>query len=87
MDRVADDWFGVSASAPGALTVEDFDHFSSPTLLVCGEQTKASTRDTVAILREAIPRAKYREILGAGHMSPVTHAALVNEMIVEFIER
>lgn len=87
VDRVADDWFGVSASAPGALTVEDFDRLSSPTLLVCGEKTKASTRDIVAILREAIPQAEYREILGAGHMSPVTHTAAVNELIVDFIER
>lgn len=87
VDRVADDWFGVSASAPGALTVADFERLSSRTLLICGERTKESTRRITEMLREAIPQAEYHEIAGAGHMSPVTHTALVNEVVVGFIER
>lgn len=87
VDRVADDWFGISSYAPGALTAADLRGLSPRTLLLCGEQTRQSTRGIMEILREAIPHAGYREIPGAGHMSPVTHAALVNEMIVEFIER
>jgi pimeloyl-ACP methyl ester carboxylesterase len=87
VDRVADDWFGVSAAAPGALGVADFSGLSSPTLLVRGEATKASTQAIIEILREAIPQAVYREIPGAGHMSPVTHPALVNEIVIGFIQR
>ena len=82
VDRVADDWFGISTHAPGALTT-----VSPPTLLLCGEQTQPSTRRITEILREALPDAEYREIPGAGHMSPLTHPAPVNEIITEFIER
>lgn len=87
VDRVADDWFGISGCAPGALTAADFQHLASPTLLLCGEKTKDSTRGICEILREAIAGVDYREIPGAGHMSPITHSARVNEHIVEFIER
>ena len=87
VDRVADDWFGIAACAPGALTAADFHQLSPPTLLLCGEETKPSTRGITEILREAIPDVDYREIPGAGHMSPITHTARVNEIIVEFIER
>ncbi|MEE8336438.1 MAG: alpha/beta hydrolase [Dehalococcoidia bacterium] len=87
IDRVADDWFGISAYAPGALTAEHLRAVAPPTLLLCGEQTQPSTRRIVEILREALPDAEYREIPGAGHMSPVTHPVPVNEIITEFIER
>ncbi len=86
VDRVADDWFGISASAPGALTAADLRRLSVPVLLLCGEKTRASARAITEILREAIPAVEYREIPGAGYMSPVTHPASVNEIIVDFIE-
>lgn len=87
VDRVADDWYGISGCAPGVLTAADFHRLSPPTLLLCGEKTKQSTRGISEILRQAIPEVDYREIPGAGHMSPITHAAQVNENIVDFIEQ
>lgn len=87
IDRVADDWFGISAYAPGALTTEDLRAVAPPTLLLCGERTQPSTRRITEILRDALPDAEYREIAGAGHMSPLTHPVPVNEIITEFIER
>jgi pimeloyl-ACP methyl ester carboxylesterase len=87
VDRVADDWSGISSFAPGALTAAEFSGLSLPTLLICGKETKASTRGIIEILREAIPRAGYREIRGAGHMSPVTHPTLVDEVIIEFLDK
>lgn len=87
IDRVAEDWFGISTHAPGAVATEDLRAVSPPTLLLCGEQTQPSTRRIVEILRDAIPEAEYREIPGAGHMSPVTHPEPVNEAIIDFIER
>ena len=60
---------------------------SSPTLVLCGEKTKSSTRRITEILREALQETEYREIPGAGHLSPTTHPAQVNELIIEFIER
>ena len=87
IDRVADDWFGISAAAPGALTAAALHAVSSPTLVLCGEKTKSSTRRITEILREALRETEYREIPGAGHLSPTTHPAQVNELIIEFIER
>ncbi len=87
IDRVADDWFGISAYAPGALTAADLHGVSPRTLLLCGEKTKPSTRRIAEILREALPEVEYREIPGAGHLSPITHPARVNEIIIGFIER
>ncbi|MEE8422689.1 MAG: alpha/beta hydrolase [Dehalococcoidia bacterium] len=87
IDRVADDWFGISAYAPGALTATDLQAVSSPTLLLCGEKTRPATRRIVEILRGALPEAEYQEIPGAGHMSPITHPARVNEIVIGFIER
>jgi pimeloyl-ACP methyl ester carboxylesterase len=87
IDRVADDWFGISAYAPGALTAADLRAVSPPTLLLCGEKTKPSTRRIAEMLREALPEVEYREIPGAGHLSPITHPARVNEIIIGFIER
>jgi pimeloyl-ACP methyl ester carboxylesterase len=87
VDRVADDWFGISGFAPGALSAADFGRLSARTLLLCGEETKDSSRGISEILREAIPGVEYREVAGAGHMSPVSHTARVNEMVVDFITR
>ncbi|MDP6605433.1 MAG: alpha/beta hydrolase [Dehalococcoidia bacterium] len=90
IDRVADDWFGISMEAPGALAATDLADpaaVSMPALLLCGEQTKPSTRRITEVLRESLPEAEYGEIPGAGHLSPTTHSAQVNELISEFIER
>ena len=85
--RVENKLFGVSGFAPGALSAADFGRLSARALLLRGEETKDASRGISEILREAIPGLEYREVTGAGHMSPVTHTALVNEMVVGFIER
>lgn len=85
--RVADDWFGISAQAVGALKAADFGKFAWPTLLMCAARTKPSARAIVDILLGAIPNVEYQEIPGAGHMSPVTHPDAVNHRITGFLER
>lgn len=87
IDRVADDWFGISGYAPGALTTADLQAVTSPTLLLCGEKTRSSMHRMSAILRRALPEVEYQEIQGAGHLSPITHAARVNEIVVGFLKR
>ncbi len=85
--RVADDWFGISAQAAGALKAADFGKFAWPTLLMCAEHTRPSAKAIVDILRGAIPNVEYQEIPEAGHMSPVTHPDAVNRAIIGFLER
>jgi pimeloyl-ACP methyl ester carboxylesterase len=54
-------------------------------LLLGGEQSPAAARRVVALLAEALPRARAQTVAGAGHMGPLTHAAIVNEMIAGHI--
>ena len=53
----------------------------APTLLICGERTRTPARRVVEILRQALPRARHHEIAGAGHMSPLTHPAVLADAI------
>ena len=87
IDRVVDDWHGISSYAPGALTLSDFRRLSSRTLLLCGGKTRRSAHRISNMLNEVIPDTIYRELEQAAHMAPITHAEDVNEVIVEFIDR
>ena len=87
ISRVADDWLGISQHTPGQCRVADFAGISMPTLLVCGERTRPAARAIVECLLKTIPDVEYREIPAAGHLSPITHAEAVNEVIAGFLER
>jgi pimeloyl-ACP methyl ester carboxylesterase len=52
-----------------------------PTLLMGGELTRRAEQLVLEKLAATLPEAKLRWIAGAGHMGPITHAALVNEAI------
>ncbi|HEY4120132.1 MAG TPA: alpha/beta hydrolase [Byssovorax sp.] len=58
---------------------------NSPTLLVSGALSRVAARRTCAILAGAMPRAEHVEIAGAGHMSPLTHAAEVNALVAAHV--
>jgi pimeloyl-ACP methyl ester carboxylesterase len=58
-----------------------------PTLLVRGTATTLAARSVVELLRDQLPHASLVEIEGAGHMSPVTHAAAVNTAIAQHLAR
>lgn len=85
--RAADDWYGISALAPGALTIADLSTIRTPVLLMCAQHTPPATRGITEILRETLPHAEYREVEGAGHMAPVTHPEAVNPVIADFLDR
>jgi pimeloyl-ACP methyl ester carboxylesterase len=40
----------------------------------------------VEVLRSIWPAAAYAEIADAGHMSPLTHAARVNDVVERFLD-
>jgi hypothetical protein len=56
-----------------------------PTLIVCGTRSPAPSRAITRLLAETLPRARHRTIRNAGHMSPITHAAEVNALVVEHL--
>jgi len=58
-----------------------------PTLLVSGGWSPYLTQRIVGRLMTIIGGAQLRHLTGAGHMLPLTHAALINPEIIEHIAR
>lgn len=56
-----------------------------PTLILCGTHSPRPSRAITRLLADAIPRARHRTIRNAGHMSPITHSAVVNPVISEHL--
>jgi lipase len=72
---------------PYGATVEALSALEMPVQLIAGSRTTPAARAVMEELRCLCPRAAYAEIEDAGHMSPVTHAGAVNEIIDTFIGR
>jgi pimeloyl-ACP methyl ester carboxylesterase len=53
----------------------------APTLLISGGRTRTPARRVVNILGGALPHCCHHEIADAGHMSPLTHPAVVADAI------
>ena len=72
---------------PTDATLEELAALRMPIQLVAGSSTTRSALGVVKVLRGIWPDAAYAEIAGAGHMSPLTHADRVNEIIERFLEK
>lgn len=55
------------------------------TLVVCAADTWAPLRAVRDVLRANLPRWKFVELPGGGHMAPLTRPELVNPLVVEFL--
>ena len=60
---------------------ESYAAITQPTQLLFGEHSPAPSKHLVGLLAETIPHACTNRIRGAGHMSPMTHAEPVGELI------
>jgi len=56
-----------------------------PTLVLCGTRSPAPSRAITRLLAETLPRIRHRTIRDAGHMSPITHPAEVNALVLEHL--
>jgi pimeloyl-ACP methyl ester carboxylesterase len=65
--------------------LEAYAAIEVPTLIVCGTRSPAPSRAITRLLAETLPRARHRTIRDAGHMSPITHPAEVNALVVEHV--
>jgi pimeloyl-ACP methyl ester carboxylesterase len=74
---------GIIANAP--TTLADYAKVTVPTLLIKGSKTRAPTRAVVDILGKTLPNAKVETLKGAGHMSPFTHPAELNRLILDHL--
>jgi hypothetical protein len=53
-----------------------------PVLVMHGEHAPRPSRTIATILPDLVPGARLATVAGAGHMGPLTHAAVVNALIV-----
>ena len=75
--------FSIAIDAPTAL--KDYATITAPTLLIAGGKTRAPTRAVVDLLAATLPNAKLEILRGAGHMSPFTHPAELNRLILDYL--
>lgn len=73
------------AFEPCGATTEKLADLRFPIQLITGTKTTAAAAGVMGILREMWPMAQYADIDDAGHMSPVSHASLVNPIIEKFV--
>jgi pimeloyl-ACP methyl ester carboxylesterase len=66
-------------------TLADYAEIEAPTLLIVGSKTPPPTRAVTELLGGALPNAKVETLKGAGHMSPFTHPAELNRMILDHL--
>ncbi|MGD9500997.1 MAG: alpha/beta fold hydrolase [Methyloceanibacter sp.] len=66
-------------------TLKDYEAITAPTLLIAGSKTRAPTRAIADLLAGALPNAKLALLPGAGHMSPFTHPAELNRLILDHL--
>jgi pimeloyl-ACP methyl ester carboxylesterase len=65
--------------------LQDYAGITAPTLLIAGSKTRAPTRAVVDLLAATLPNAKLAILPGAGHMSPFTHPAELNRLILDHL--
>jgi pimeloyl-ACP methyl ester carboxylesterase len=69
-----------------AMPLAAYGRLDVPVLLLAGEHTRRPTRRIADLLGSVLPDASRRELRGAGHMGPITHAAEVNARIGAFLD-
>jgi pimeloyl-ACP methyl ester carboxylesterase len=67
-----------------AATLDDLSMLTMPALVMAGQHSPASTRLLVEQLGASLPNATALQTPTA-HMGPITHAAVVNPLIVNFL--
>lgn len=64
----------------------DFSRLRMPLLLLCGSDTTCAARGVIAELRRRLPGARFVDVAGARHMAPLQQPALVNPLLIDFLE-
>ncbi|MGI8725980.1 MAG: alpha/beta fold hydrolase [Methyloceanibacter sp.] len=71
----------VEANAP----LRDYASITAPTLLIVGSKTRAPARAVADMLAATLPQAELKILKGAGHMSPFTHRAEINRLVLDYL--
>ena len=83
MPKVAAEWRLMFALRDDLDTIAGIH---APTLLICGGRTRKPARRVMEKIHSALPEANYLEIADAGHMSPLSHPAVVAGAIRDHID-
>ena len=78
---------GFAAIFAPRIALTEYRRIEAPTLLVRGTETVVPSRRVVELLHRTLPDNRLVEIAGAGHTSPMSHAAAVNAEIVAHLAR
>jgi pimeloyl-ACP methyl ester carboxylesterase len=83
MGKVAHEFGALFADT---LPLAAYGRLTMPVLLLEGETTPAPPRAVTRSLLRVLPDATHVRISGAGHMGPITHAKIVNDEILRFVD-
>ena len=78
-------WAHALMTEPTPLTA--FSNLEMPVLLMTGRESPPSSRGVARLLAGALTRIEVVELPGVGHMGPITHPDIVNDVIVRFLDR
>ena len=67
--------------------LEAFRALDVPVLYMVGACSTASARGVARLLASTLPRVELLELDDLGHMGPITHPDLVNDVIARYLER
>jgi len=80
---------GVAAALRGMAARPDasawLPEIDLPTLVICGREDAITSVEEMRGMAARLPQARFVEIAGAGHMSPLEQPQRVNEAIAEFL--
>jgi pimeloyl-ACP methyl ester carboxylesterase len=68
------------------VSAERLEGFSTPTLLIAGDQDLLFPAEALQAVAEMIPGAAYREFNGCGHSVYFEDAEAFNPVIAEFVD-
>lgn len=79
--------FDFEAVVGNMTTLPDYAGLDIPTLYLYGTESPASTRKIAEWLGRTLPKAEVRELIGVGHMGPMTHSSGVIKLVANFIRK
>lgn len=62
-------------------------HIGIPTLVVRGSVDASSSRETMQAMAKLLPRSRYAEIEGAGHVAPLERPHAFADLLLDFLEK
>ena len=64
----------------------DLKDISAKTLVVSGSNTRRIFREIAELLSKVCPNWTFTELAKVGHAAPITHTAIINKIIEEFLD-